>query len=114
MIATKKTPAIVRVAVYARVSVSEGLEKEFNSLDAQREACAAYVTSQRGQGWAALPERYDDGGYSGATIDRPAFQRLLRDVEAGKVDVIAVYKIDRLSRSLLDWRPWMRSYTRAA
>ena len=96
-------PATVRVAVYTRKSVSEGLEMEFNTLDAQREAVEAYVTSQRGEGWAVLAERYDDGGFSGANVDRPAFQRLLADVEAGKVDVVAVYKLDRLSRSLLDF-----------
>ncbi len=104
MIATKKVSApALRVAIYTRKSVTEGLEMEFNSLDAQREAVEAYVQSQRGAGWVALPERYDDGGFTGANVDRPAFQRLLADVEAGKVDVVATYKLDRLSRSLLDF-----------
>jgi len=101
--AAPPAPATVRVAIYTRVSVSEGLEKEFNSIDAQREACAAYIASQRGQGWGVLPETYSDGGFSGANTDRPGFQRLLRDIEAGKIDVVATYKVDRLSRSLLDF-----------
>jgi site-specific DNA recombinase len=92
-----------RVAIYCRKSVTEGLQQEFNSLDAQREACEAYVRSQLGEGWIALETRYDDGGFSGATTERPAFQRLLADVQRGRVDVIAVYKIDRLSRSLRDF-----------
>jgi len=105
-------PATVRVAVYTRKSVSEGLEMEFNTLDAQREAIEAYATSQRGEGWAVLAERYDDGGFSGANVDRPAFQRLLADVEAGRVDVVAVYKIDRLSRSLADFARLMETFER--
>lgn len=92
-----------RVAIYTRKSTSEGLDQEFNSLDAQREAVEAYVRSQSGKGWSALPERYDDGGYTGANTDRPAFQRLLQDIDAGGVDAVAVYKIDRLSRSLVDF-----------
>ncbi len=96
-------PATVRVAIYTRKSTDEGLDQEFNSLDAQRQAVEAYVTSQKGEGWAPLPERYDDGGYTGANTERPAFRRLLADIEAGRVDVVAVYKIDRLSRSLLDF-----------
>ena len=103
MIATKAMPKSVRVGIYSRVSLADGLEKEFNSIDAQREACEAYVASQRSNGWVALPHRYDDGGFTGANTDRPAFQRLLADVKAGKVDVVAVYKIDRLSRSLVDF-----------
>ncbi|MBU0755603.1 MAG: recombinase family protein, partial [Planctomycetes bacterium] len=93
----------IRVAAYTRKSTDENLDMEFNTLDAQRQACEAYILSQRGEGWIALPDRYDDGGFSGATTKRPAFQQLLQDVEAGKVDVICVYKIDRLSRSLLDF-----------
>jgi len=92
-----------RCAVYTRKSTDEGLEKEFNSLDAQREACEAYIASQRSEGWAAIREPYDDGGVSGGTLERPALQRLLADVEAGLIDVIVVYKIDRLSRSLMDF-----------
>jgi len=99
-----------RVAIYTRKSTEEGLDQEFNSLDAQRQAVEAYIQSQRGQGWAALPERYDDGGFTGANTARPAFQRLLNEVNAGSVDVIAVYKIDRLSRSLLDFTQLMRLF----
>ncbi|WP_207792060.1 recombinase family protein [Siccirubricoccus phaeus] len=91
----------LRCAVYTRKSTDEGLEKEFNSLDAQRDACEAFIASQRAEGWVLVPDRYDDGGVSGATLERPALQRLLRDIEAGRVDVVVVYKIDRLSRSLM-------------
>jgi site-specific DNA recombinase len=104
-------PKVVRVAIYTRKSTEEGLDAEFNSLDAQRQAVEAYVASQRGEGWVALPERYDDGGYTGANTNRPAFQALLADIEAGKVDVVAVYKIDRLSRSLLDFVKIMEVFT---
>jgi site-specific DNA recombinase len=93
----------VRCAVYTRKSSEEGLELAFNSLDAQREACAAYIDSQRHEGWLALDDRYDDGGYSGGTLERPALQRLMRDIEAGRVDTVVCYKIDRLSRSLTDF-----------
>ena len=93
----------VRCAAYTRKSTEDGLEQEFNSLDAQREAIEAYVTSQRHEGWVCLPEHYDDGGFSGGTLERPGLQRLLEDIEAGKVDMILVYKVDRLSRSLLDF-----------
>jgi site-specific DNA recombinase len=93
----------LRCAIYTRKSSEEGLDMEFNSLDAQREACEAYIASQRSEGWAAIREPYDDGGVSGGTLDRPALQRLLADVEAGLIDVIVVYKIDRLSRSLMDF-----------
>jgi DNA invertase Pin-like site-specific DNA recombinase len=93
----------LRCAVYTRKSSEEGLEQEFNSLQAQREACEAYVASQRPEGWVLVPDRYDDGGVSGGTLDRPALRRLLADIEAGLVDVVVVYKIDRLSRSLMDF-----------
>ena len=93
----------LRCAVYTRKSSEEGLEMEFNSLDAQREACEAYVSSQRAEGWLLVPDRYDDGGFSGGTLERPALKRLRADIEAGKVDVVVVYKIDRLSRSLMDF-----------
>jgi site-specific DNA recombinase len=93
----------VRCAIYTRKSTEHGLELEFNSLDAQRDACEAYVKSQASQGWRALPQRYDDPAYSGGNLDRPALQQLLKDVDAGKVDVIVVYKIDRLTRSLADF-----------
>src|SRR5450755_4336162 len=93
----------VRCAIYTRKSSEEGLEQPFNSLDAQREAAEAYIASQRHQGWIALPERYDDGGYSGGTMERPALQRLLASLQAGGIDCLVVYKVDRLSRSLLDF-----------
>jgi DNA invertase Pin-like site-specific DNA recombinase len=93
----------VRCAVYTRKSSEEGLELAFNSLDAQRDACAAYIDSQRHERWLALDDRYDDGGYSGGTLERPALQRLIRDIEAGRVDTVVCYKIDRLSRSLTDF-----------
>jgi site-specific DNA recombinase len=93
----------VRCAIYTRKSSEEGLEQEFNSLQAQREACEAFITSQRHEGWACLPKAYDDGGFSGATMDRPALQRLLADIAAGRVDIVVVYKIDRLTRALTDF-----------
>src|SRR5271165_4654350 len=95
--------ARVRCAVYTRKSSEEGLEQEFNSLDAQREAGEAYITSQKHEGWITLATLYDDGAYSGGTMDRPALQRLLDDVRAGKIDVVVVYKVDRLTRSLADF-----------
>ena len=88
----------LRCAVYTRKSSEEGLEQAFNSLDAQREACAAFILSQKHEGWTVLPTQYDDGGFSGGTLERPALQRLLADIGAGKVDVVVVYKIDRLTR----------------
>src|SRR3984893_7111206 len=93
----------VRCAVYTRKSSEEGLEQEFNSLQAQREACEAFITSQRHEGWMCLPECYDDGGCSGATTARPALQKLLADITAGRIDIVIVYKIDRLTRSLADF-----------
>jgi len=93
----------VRCAVYTRKSTEEGLEQDFNSLDAQYEACAAYVSSQRHEGWTLVKDRYDDGGYSGGTLERPALKRLLADVEARKIDVIVLYKVDRLTRALSDF-----------
>ncbi|MCZ8324389.1 MAG: recombinase family protein [Sphingomonadaceae bacterium] len=93
----------IRCAIYTRKSSEEGLEQEFNSLDAQREACEAYIASQRHEGWLTMREGYDDGGYSGGNLDRPGLQNLLEDIRAGLVDVIVVYKIDRLSRSLMDF-----------
>ncbi|MDX2265491.1 MAG: recombinase family protein [Hyphomicrobiales bacterium] len=94
---------VVRCAIYTRKSSEEGLEQEFNSLDAQREACEAYIRSQKSAGWVALPDLYDDGGVSGGTLERPALQRLLADIEAGRVDAVVVYKVDRLTRSLSDF-----------
>jgi site-specific DNA recombinase len=95
--------AIVRCAIYTRKSSEDGLEQEFNSLDAQREACEAYIVSQRHAGWLSCPDMYDDGGLSGGTMERPALKRLLEDVKAGKVQIIVVYKVDRLTRSLADF-----------
>src|SRR5437868_10519366 len=89
----------VRFAIYPRKSSDEGLEQEFNSLDAQREACEAYIVSQRHAGWVTLADMYDDGGLSGGTLERPALKRLLEDTKAGKVQIIVVYKVDRLTRS---------------
>src|SRR5438477_7876022 len=94
---------VLRAAIYCRKSSEEGLEQSFNNLHAQREACEAFVTSQRQEGWRVLAAQYDDGGYSGGSMDRPALQQLLRDVEAGKVNIIVVYKVDRLTRSLADF-----------
>ena len=101
-----------RCAIYTRKSSEEGLDMEFNSLDAQREACEAYVASQRSEGWAAIRERYDDGGFSGGTLERPALTQLLVDIEAGLIDVIVVYKIDRLSRSLMDFAKLVEVFDR--
>jgi DNA invertase Pin-like site-specific DNA recombinase len=99
----RSTGPRVRCAIYTRKSTDENLDNDFNSLDAQRESAEMYIRSQSSEGWQALPNRYDDGAYSGATLERPALQRLLADVEAGRVDTIVVYKIDRFSRSLLDF-----------
>ncbi len=94
---------VIRCAIYTRKSSDEGLDQDFNSLDAQYEACAAYIASQRQEGWKRLPTRYDDGGLSGGTLERPALQRLLSEIEAGRIDMVVVYKIDRLTRSLADF-----------
>src|SRR6266849_2610197 len=102
--------AIVRCAIYTRKSTEEGLSQAFNSLDAQREAAEAYILSQREQGWAAVSERYDDGGFTGGNMDRPALQRLLADIEASRIDCVIVYKVDRLSRSLLDFARILDSF----
>ena len=102
----------VRCAIYTRKSTEEGLEQDFNSLDAQREAGESYITSQKAEGWIALRDRYDDGGFSGGTLERPALQRLLKDIDAGHVDVVVVYKIDRLSRSLMDFAKLVEAFDR--
>jgi site-specific DNA recombinase len=99
----RQTRETVRCAIYCRKSVEDGLEQEFNSLDAQREAGENYIASQKANGWACLPERYDDGGFSGGNTNRPALQKLLADIQDGKVDMVVVYKIDRLSRSIFDF-----------
>lgn len=103
----------IRCAIYTRKSSDEGLEQDFNSLDAQREACAAYVLSQASEGWKLLPQYYDDGGLSGGTLERPALQRLLADVKDGKIDIIVVYKVDRLTRSLLDFARLVETFDAA-
>ena len=92
-----------RCAIYTRKSHDEGLEQDYNSLDAQRDAAMNYIASQRANGWQALPESYDDGGWSGGNINRPALQRMMADIRAGLIDIVVVYKIDRLSRSLIDF-----------
>src|ERR1700724_3701707 len=93
----------IRCAIYTRKSSEEGLEQEFNSLQAQREACEAFIKSQRNEGWVCVPDGYDDGGLSGATMERPALQQLLAEIQAGRVDIVVVYKVDRLTRSLADF-----------
>ena len=110
----KQEPATktFRCAIYTRKSTEEGLEQEFNSLDAQREAGEAYIKSQQHEGWICSPTQYDDGGFTGANMDRPALRRLLADIEAGKVDCVVVYKVDRLSRSLLDFARIMETFER--
>ena len=100
---SSKPDKLLRCAIYTRKSTEHGLELEFNSLDAQHEACEAYVKSQASEGWRVLPKRYDDAAYSGGNLDRPALQRLLKEMEDGQVDVVVVYKIDRLTRSLMDF-----------
>jgi DNA invertase Pin-like site-specific DNA recombinase len=107
------TLPLVRCAVYTRKSTEEGLEQEFNSLDAKREACEAFIASQRAEGWSCLPDRYDDGGFTGGNMDRPALRRLLNDIEAGKIDCVVVYKVDRLSRSLLDFARMIETFDKA-
>ncbi len=102
----------IRCALYTRKSSEEGLDQEYNSLDAQRDAGEAYVASQKNEGWICLPDRYDDGGFSGGSMERPSLEQLLRDIEAGKVDCVVVYKVDRLSRSLLDFARIMEAFDR--
>ena len=93
----------LRCAIYTRKSTEEGLEQTFNTLDAQRDAAEAFIRSQRQEGWVVLPDKYDDGGFTGANMERPALQKLLQDVRDGVVDCVMVYKVDRLTRSLLDF-----------
>lgn len=103
---------MVRCAIYTRKSSEEGLSQDFNSLDAQREACSAYILSQASEGWNEIGDRYDDGGLSGGTLERPALQRLLSDVAEGRIDIIVVYKVDRLTRSLLDFARLVEAFDR--
>src|SRR5262249_21379942 len=101
---------VVRCAIYTRKSTEEGLEQQFNSLDAQRESAEAYIRSPAPEGWTCLPERYDDGGFTGGNMDRPGLRRLLDDIAQGKVDCVVIYKVDRLSRSLLDFARLMEVF----
>ncbi len=110
--ASETGPRSVRCAIYTRKSTEEGLNQEFNSLDAQRESSVAYIASQKNEGWTCVRERYDDGGFTGGNIDRPALKRLMDDIEAGKVDCVVVYKVDRLSRSLMDFARLMELFDR--
>jgi len=113
MAATSKVliaPKPVRCAIYTRKSTEEGLQQEFNSLDAQREAAEAYILSQKHDGWTLVPTQYSDGGYTGANIERPGVRQLLADIEAGKIDCVVVYKVDRLSRSLIDFARMMELF----
>ena len=109
---TTKPPRRLRCAIYTRKSSEEGLEQEFNSLHAQREACEAFVASQRSEGWVLVRDQYDDGGLSGGTLERPGLQRLMEDIEEGLIDVVVVYKIDRLSRSLMDFSKLVEVFDR--
>src|SRR5215210_2467772 len=108
------TPIVrkLRCAVYTRKSSEEGLDQEFNSLDAQRDACESYIASQKAEGWVLVRDRYDDGGISGATLERPALRQLLADIEASRVDIVVVYKIDRLSRALMDFAKLVEVFDR--
>ena len=110
MTKSPKAPGVVRCAVYTRKSTEEGLEQEFNSLHAQRESAEAYIKSQKQAGWVCLPEHYDDGGFTGGNLDRPALKRLLTDIDKGLVDSVITYKVDRLSRSLLDFARIMETF----
>src|SRR6187401_2868709 len=105
-------PRRMRCAIYTRKSTEEGLDMEFNSLDAQREASSAYIASQRAEGWVELADQYDDGGFSGGSLERPALKRLMADIETGRVDIVVVYKIDRLSRSLMDFAKLVEVFDR--
>ena len=105
---------VVRCAIYTRKSTEEGLEQPFNTLAAQREAAEAYILSQKPNGWRTLADHYDDGGFSGASLERPALKQLLADIQARKVDCVVVYKVDRLSRSLLDFARLLSLFDNAA
>src|ERR1022692_141543 len=94
-----KTKKLVRCAAYTRKSTEEGLEQEFNSLDAQRESAQAYIASQQHEGWICLPDRYDDGGFTGGNMERPALQRLFADIAAGRIDCVVIYKVDQIGRA---------------
>jgi len=108
--AKQGAPTQVRCAIHTRKSTEEGLEQAFNSLDAQREASEAYIASQKNEGWTCLPTRYDDGGFTGGNMERPALKRLLADIDDGLIEAVIVYKVDRLSRSLLDFARMMETF----
>ena len=111
--AAEPTPdKVIRCAIYTRKSTEEGLQQDFSSLDAQREAGEAFIASQRNEGWQLVPERFDDGGFTGGNMDRPALKRLLAAIEAGRVNCVVVYKVDRLSRSLMDFARMMELFDR--
>jgi len=107
---TNSEKKVVRCAIYTRKSTEEGLQQDFNTLDAQRESGEAYIAAQKHEGWVCLPDSYDDGGFTGGNLDRPAVQRLMKDIEAGKVECVVVYKVDRLSRSLMDFARIMAAF----
>src|SRR5215468_6509479 len=111
---TADRKAQIRCVIYTRKSSEEGLEQDFNSLDAQRESCEAFIRSQKHEGWVCLSEMYDDGGITGATMERPALKRLLADTEAGRIDAVVVYKVDRLTRSLSDFAKIVEVFDRRA
>jgi len=111
---TSQARKVIRCAIYTRKSTEEGLEQQFNSLDAQREAGEAYIHSQKHLGWTLVSQRYDDGGFSGGNVDRPALQQLLADIDSRRVDCVLVYKVDRLSRSLLDFARLMDRFEQHA
>src|SRR6201987_3973258 len=100
---TRRRNGTIRCGIYTRKSSEEGLEQAFNSLQAQREACEAFIASQRHEGWQSLHKHYDDGGFSGGTMERPALQQLISDIASGRIDAVVVYKVDRLTRSLTDF-----------
>ena len=110
----KQSKKLLRCAIYTRKSTEHNLDLEFNSLDAQREACEAYIKSQAHEGWRLIPGRYDDGAFSGASLERPALQKLLGEVQAEKIDIIVVYKVDRLTRSLADFAKLVELFDRHA
>src|SRR6266478_6392050 len=107
---TGSRASVCRCAIYTRKSTEEGLNQPFNTLEAQREAAEAYILSQRHLGWTVIADRYDDGGYAGGNLERPALQKLLTDLEAGKIECVVIYKVDRLSRSLLDFARLMEIF----
>src|SRR6266852_3804822 len=109
---TGSVTSACRCAIYTRKSTEEGLNQPFNTLEAQREAAEAYILSQRHLGWSGIADRYDDGGYTGGNLERPALQKLLTDLKAGKIDCVVIYKVDRLSRSLLDFARLMEVFER--